>query len=823
MMRKIIGIATAFVVFFELGAMIRHLDFHPLLQLFKTIPTSLFLICFVVGVFAGSFALGYDYILHRLLSPDVKMSWRDGLTAWAGNAVHNALDVGGIVSVKLHQLAFDKTTVSKATFRQLYWLSQSGLAIFSAIALLMHVINPGFYSQIHDTWYVIGMLLPVIGLWITKRRYQLKKMLPTIRMRQIIGVSGLDWLAKVGTFLLIGILFGFPIDYWQVIPLLIAAHVIGLVTLIPGAWGSFDLVMIIGLIGMGLDSEAAFLWLLIYRLSDTVTPLLLGLFIYLWRALTDINQEFRGVPQDLTISVMHKIVTGLLYFGGITLILTGTLPGTLTQIHWLAHFNPWASNLLLQLPNIFIGVLLVMAGRGIASRVRRAMLPTMALQMIGIGYVLYFHQNWQPLVLFGMIFLLTWGIKSALYRQQFIYSWEAQIFDGFIYGGIFVTYLILGILNMPRFAGPHHRPTQALALLIPSIHWWFTGVIALAVIILAVVALRKYFAGHIERLGDTVDEARLATILAKGDNHYANLVFLGDKRVFYYQDTVAIQFRLINNKAVMMSDPFGVASDFKSALNAFIHEADRLGYIPVFYEVSESVAMLAHEFGYNFLKLGEEAWVDTLTFKTAGKKFANIRSEINQATAAGFEFAVIQPPYTDKFLRTLRAVSDEWLAGREEKGFSLGFFDASYLQRYPIGILKRADGEIVAFATLITSQTENQMTVDLMRFSKAAPNGTMDVLFVKAFEYAREQGVTTFNLGMSPLANVGINSQGFIRERLANLVYQFGSRIYSFEGLHHYKNKFASSWHPYYIAYSSRSNLVIVMLALSAIDNPGID
>ena len=115
------------------------------------------------------------------------------------------------------------------------------------------------------------------------------------------------------------------------------------------------------------------------------------------------------------------------------------------------------------------------------------------------------------------------------------------------------------------------------------------------------------------------------------------------------------------------------------------------------------------------------------------------------------------------------------------------------------------------------------MTVDLMRFTKESPNGTMDVLFVKTFEYARDAGYQTFNLGMSPLANVGLYQHSFIRERIANLIFQFGSAIYSFEGLRHYKRKFASDWQPYYIAYSNHSHIIFVMIALLLIDNPGVE
>ena len=49
---------------------------------------------------------------------------------------------------------------------------------------------------------------------------------------------------------------------------------------------------------------------------------------------------------------------------------------------------------------------------------------------------------------------------------------------------------------------------------------------------------------------------------------------------------------------------------------------------------------------------------------------------------------------------------------------------------------------------------------------------------------------------MAPLANVGQSRKSFIQERIAALIYEFGSEIYSFQGLREYKEKFVSKWQP---------------------------
>ncbi|MGL6300268.1 hypothetical protein ACR31S_11485 [Streptococcus iniae] len=37
-------------------------------------------------------------------------------------------------------------------------------------------------------------------------------------------------------------------------------------------------------------------------------------------------------------------------------------------------------------------------------------------------------------------------------------------------------------------------------------------------------------------------------------------------------------------------------------------------------------------------------------------------------------------------------ISEDWLQGRQEKGYSVGFFDKAYLQLAPIAIVRREDG-----------------------------------------------------------------------------------------------------------------------------------
>ncbi len=184
---------------------------------------------------------------------------------------------------------------------------------------------------------------------------------------------------------------------------------------------------------------------------------------------------------------------------------------------------------------------------------------------------------------------------------------------------------------------------------------------------------------------------------------------------------------------------------------------------------------------------------------------------------------MLKPPYSSEFLSRLKTISDGWLDGRKEKGFSLGFFDFDYLQDCDIAIVRDQEQNIIAFSNIMPESKNTWATIDLMRFDhEKAQNGTMDYLFIKLLEYTKMMGKEYFDLGMAPLANVGVNSNSFVQEKLAFLVYKFGHHFYSFEGLKHYKDKFVTEWIPMYTSYSKNSWLIYTMIALLFVEQLAI-
>jgi phosphatidylglycerol lysyltransferase len=129
-------------------------------------------------------------------------------------------------------------------------------------------------------------------------------------------------------------------------------------------------------------------------------------------------------------------------------------------------------------------------------------------------------------------------------------------------------------------------------------------------------------------------------------------------------------------------------------------------------------------------------------------------------------------------------------------------------------LVRDREGFIAGFANLVTEFQSSEIGVDLMRYLQHVESGLMDFLFVSSFQWAREQGCSTFNLGLSALSGVGEHSDDPIVERALNFIYQNVDRFYNFRGLHSFKEKFHPNWSQRYLIYPTVSNLPAVSAAI---------
>ncbi len=825
-LKTIFLLSVIVIVGVELGNIGKTISFDQLGTIFSDINKGNIVLMALISLITITPMFGYDIVLNKLLDQKPKLSYLLE-TSWLINTLNNIAGFGGFISAGLRSEFYGKDSSGKKVVQALSKIlvfTMSGLSIFALISFFLVIFdqtNP--YLKQYWIWLIGGGLyFPIVfGLSVFGKGEYLGDLKNKERL-QLVGTSFLEWTGVLTAFISTGLLMGIHMNILQVIPLFIAATVIGIVSMIPGELGSFDLMMIIGLSALGINRETVVAWILLYRLFYYIIPFLIGIVLFIKNVGTTLNGRYNNIPLDLLKELSHKLETFFLYFTGIMLVLSATIPEAFIRFRFLQQLNPLRSRVIVVFPAILLGFLLIIAGRAVSARVKRAYYPTILLIILTGLYSMLAGLHISSAIFLVLLLLFVIFSKGELYREQLVYSAEWLTIDGIIGGSLTLLYIVIGVYNSPTIHHRHHLPEF---FLFPSERIWMTGFIAILIVSMIVLLFVRFLKGKHVKIGEALDEERVQAILTTyGGNPDSQLVFLKDKEVFIYndgeEDTVYFQLATFNNKLLVMGDPSGKKEDFEAATEALIQEADLYNYLPVFYETSEEMVMTLHEFGYDFIKFGEKAHVHLPEFTLSGKKMKGQRASFNKNIKQGYHFEVLQPPFDAITMEQLKKISDEWLNGRKEKGFSLGFFSEDYLQRAPIAVVKDAQEQIVAFANFMPTYTQEIGTIDLMRHSPSqAPGGTMDFLFINLFEYMRDQGIQYFDLGMAPLANVGTSRKSFIQERIAYLVYNFGSRFYSFGGLKEYKDKYATEWVPEYVLYSRDSWIGYVMIALLITDN----
>ncbi|SDJ77194.1 phosphatidylglycerol lysyltransferase domain-containing protein [Sediminibacillus albus] len=302
-------------------------------------------------------------------------------------------------------------------------------------------------------------------------------------------------------------------------------------------------------------------------------------------------------------------------------------------------------------------------------------------------------------------------------------------------------------------------------------------------------------------------------------NHLSHLLFLEDKNLFWAKENkVLIAYQQVANRLVVLGDPIGERTYFQEAIKEFEQYADRKKSKAVYYQVSSSTTSYLQN--HKVFKLGEEATVDLNSYSISGKYGAKLRNRRNKFNKQGYQFQVVNPPHTGKLLKEIEEISDEWLSGKKEKGFSVSFFKRDYVALSPIGTLRNPEGKLIAFVTLGYAYKDSKsLIVDLMRYRPQSPHGTMDMLIISILSWAKDEKYEKCSLGMCPLSNVGKSKEDKIYEKVANLIYEYVKVPYNFKGLREYKRKFSHSWEARYLIYSNDDWLPSVFLKLYMLIN----
>lgn len=827
---KVLFVLSVLVfVIIELGRIGRELSGAQMrASLASQSPQSLLAMA-ALGLVAVVPMLNYDFTITKMLPGDFKPLYvvRSG---WVVNSFTNIAGFGGFLGASLranyyHDKATNKQILVAISKIALFLLA--GLSLWSILALLL-IFGLGIGRMFSDYWiWLIGgaAYFPVLMVVTHLSNQRFFADMPIRRQLSLTLSSFLEWGGCALFFLAIGGFMQVPINLAHVLPLFMVANVLGVISMVPGGLGSFDVFMLLGLTQLGVNNNLAAVWLLFYRLFYYVIPFLIGIGFFLQDAGRRLNAELEGLPLQVVRKVAHIVLVVFLYFSAIMLLLRGIIPVSAMKNHVFVRLYPYTFLFLSRVTNIMMAFIIFGFARGIANRVKKAYAPTVIVLLLALAGSLMREYSLRFILFLAVILVAAVFARKELTRDRMDFPWGNQLVDAGIFGMTALFYALALFYNVPNI---HHRRPVPQVFLFPSERMWFSTFVGVLVAALTLGVIYHYLSNPKPNLGVDLDVARVKAVLAQyGGNEISHLAFTGDKKLRFYQvdgeDRVFFLYRKKTDKIVILGEPIGDPDQIGPAIADFMAAADSNDLTLVFYEISEQLTMLLHEYGFDFMKFGEEGDVDVTNFSLAGTKRKGERALMHKFERKGYTYQWLKPPFSAETLAALKQVSDSWLEGRPKKGFSLGFFDADYLNTAPVAVIKDQAGQIVSFASAMPMHDGQTTSIDLMRSSEAAPSGIMDGIFINLFQQAQADGYQYFNMGMAPLANVGTSSYSFFEEKLAHLVYQYGYRFYGFQGLRSYKNKYVTKWVPKYVAYRKRNSLLFTLLQILLLVNQRVD
>jgi len=577
----------------------------------------------------------------------------------------------------------------------------------------------------------------------------------------------------------------------------------GLLSSVPGGLGVFEAVLLVAL--PGVDHSALLGAIIVYRLIYYVTPLCLALVLLTSNEIRRHREMLlasTGKARAWLSSIVPAVVGMMVFLAGIVLLISGATPAVASRLSFIARGIPLPVLELSHLTGSVLGVGLLVLARGLSHRLRGAYVSAVLLLCAGIAASLLKGFDYEEAVILAFILGFLWISRNQFYRtgpvvsQPLTTAWAGPI----IFAFCFVAWIAM-------FSFRHVNYAQDL--------WWQFALHADAprmlragfLVGLAATSFVLWKLFHFIREAppekkDGSELSRVRDVVSNALDSSANAALMGDKRFLWSASGQSfIMYRISGGSWISLGDPVGPASEWEDLVWAFREMVDLHDGHPVFYQIAGESLPLYVDMDLSLAKLGEDARVPLEKFSLEGKKFAEFRYVLNKARKQGVTFEIVRSTEVISVVADLRKISDSWLESKAttEKGFSLGSFSEQYISQFDCAVV-RMEGSIVAFANLWLAPKGGEFAIDLMRYSQTAPKGVMDYLFTELMLWGKAEGYEWFSLGMAPLSGLDQHALAPLWHKIGHLIFSHGENFYNFEGLRHYKEKFAPEWRPRYVA-----------------------
>lgn len=347
---------------------------------------------------------------------------------------------------------------------------------------------------------------------------------------------------------------------------------------------------------------------------------------------------------------------------------------------------------------------------------------------------------------------------------------------------------------------------------------YFLGIISWLLLIFSLFNIRKLVSSQ-ERVTDFKEAQNLVQRFGTSSLDFFKIS--KDKEFYFSAEAEGfVSYSVANHFAFVLEEPVCEEENKEKIIAEFENFCNNNGLKSVYYRIDEQSLFLFKPLKKQKLFIGQEAIMDTVTFKLDGKDRKTLRNGLNSLAKKGYKAEILSHPQNEEILNEIERISEEWLKefDKKEMVFSQGIFDRVKLQQQDLIVIQNEAGKIEAFLNIIPDFAPAECTYDLIRKTVNAPNGSMDAMIVKLVEYAISKELVSINLGLTPLG--GMKTPDSTAEEILKFVYNRIGSLKHYQSLRDFKEKYADQWENKYLIYGNDFDLLQIPAALNKITKP---
>ena len=531
-------------------------------------------------------------------------------------------------------------------------------------------------------------------------------------------------------------------------------------------------------------------------------------------------------------SLIPLILGRIAYLAGLFNIFSNSLHHASARISKLTSYLPVFIHSTAFATQTFTGVAMIILGRGLIRRKRRAWVLSLIIFSINMASDLFrISRHPAQLIIAGLFILML-----VIFRKEFYAVSDPQTkwlpLVGFLLAFLVMFSIgVLVLLNRHRDSFVGNPSAWNIVVTVVEGFLGISGPIefisqrtsdyvettlaALGFFIL-LVPLALYFR-RVKPLTKMSDEdIEIVRKLIRHDTDQDSLGYFAtrrDKSVMWAANKKAgIAYRVQGGVMLASGDPFGEYSLWPDAIDAFLAEAKLYAWTPAVMGASDRGGEVWVEHaGMTAFEIGDEAIIKVKDFTLEGRPMANVRQMVNRIKRKGYSAYSTKWADLDPKIRIeLRGLAKKWRYGAPERGFSMS------MDRFGEDI----DGETIITIAMLGDEIKGLLyfvpwandgiSLDRMQRERGTDPGVNELLIVQSVEWARENKIEEISLNFAAFRSLFERAEkisaGPVTRGSRNLI-RFFSNFFQVESLYRFNAKFNPEWQTRYLVYPKTTDI----------------